>query len=422
MNYLPESSTAFDNAAEETLPGNKDFVSCSRSRQWRLSILLLLAAAGLSACLKPGAGLQGSDHRPRGLYVAAAFGPDGKLWRATPDKQHVYVDYSSDQGKTFSAPITVNPDSQRIKASSENRPGIAVDSANRIYVIYPAEGDKQPTEVYFSVSADGKHFSPPAAVSDKADEANAFQGSLALSPKDSAYVFWHDERHRVDWKQAGNAIYYTLLEGTTHSAAASRKAADVLCECCKIAAAFDPEGQPVLLARFIYPGGIRDHGLIKPLDGGNEWTSRRVTFDDWRIEACPEHGPALAISTNGDYHIAWFTQGSVHQGLFYAHSSDRGLHFSDPMPFGAPGKLAGHPAIIAVNQRLVLAWKEFDGVKSRVFIMRSQDGGKHWSPVEAVAETSSEADVPLLIQHGQTVFLSWNTGDEGYRLISISAL
>jgi hypothetical protein len=157
--------------------------------------------------------------------------------------------------------------------------------------------------------------------------------------------------------------------------------------------------------------------LIK-LAGGGQGTSRRVTFDDWRIEACPEHGPALSISGN-DYHIAWFTQGSARQGLFYARSTDRGQHFSDPMPFGTPGKLPSHPDILALQQRVVLAWSEFDGTKTQIRSMQSQDGGQHWSTPRTLAETTSEADVPLLLNYGSEVYLSWNTG-EGYRLILIN--
>jgi hypothetical protein len=211
---------------------------------------LLANAVGLSSCALdsrlPGLSQQSSELQAHGLYAAAAFGPDGTLWRVTAGKRHIYVDHSGDRGKTFSVATVINPDSQRIKASAENRPSIAVDSANMIYVTYPAEGDKQPAEVYFSVSADGgKHFSSPAEISDQAAEANTLQGTLALSPHDRAYVFWHDERDRSDWRQIGNALYYTTLDAVTGTAAPSRKAADVLCECCKIAASFDADGQPV---------------------------------------------------------------------------------------------------------------------------------------------------------------------------------
>ncbi|MDP1722464.1 MAG: hypothetical protein Q8L37_04610, partial [Candidatus Gottesmanbacteria bacterium] len=112
-----------------------------------LGFLLLLGAMAFSTAsyghhTDSKAGTTASTHRPQGgsLYVTAAFGPDNRLWRVVPDKWHVYVDYSTDLGKTFSAPVRINKESQRIKVSGENRPGIVVDRSGRISVIYSAEG------------------------------------------------------------------------------------------------------------------------------------------------------------------------------------------------------------------------------------------------------------------------------------------
>ena len=116
------------------------------------------------------------------------------------------------------------------------------------------------------------------------------------------------------------------------------------------------DGQPVLFRRMIYPGGVRDHGLLKR-DSQGKWHAKRTTFDDWQINACPEHGPALAISPQGRYHIAWFTQGKARQGLFYAHSDDQGAHFSAALPFGERTALASHPALMTVGQRVVMVWR-----------------------------------------------------------------
>jgi hypothetical protein len=361
-------------------------------------------------------------HYPEGggLFVSAAFGPDGRLWRIVPEKHHVYVDYSTDLGKTFSAPVAVNTEAQRIKVSGENRPGIAVDRSGRITIIYAAESD-QPVTVYFSVSADnGRSFSAPSPLSDKASEANSFQGRLALNPSGQAYVFWHDERNRTDWRRPGNAIYYTIIDNLERPVFVAQKLSDTLCDCCRIAAAFDTDAQPVLLARFIYPGGIRDHGLIKTQANSKEPLLWRVTFDQWGIEACPEHGPAIAISDDGRYHIAWFTQGSVRQGLFYAYSSGRGQHFSNPLPFGAPEKLPSHPDIMAQGKHIVLTWTEFDGVKTQLLVMQSNDGGQTWLQAKSIAESTTEVDYPFLLHNNQGTFVSWNSKNEGYRLIPMN--
>jgi hypothetical protein len=403
-----------------------DFMATRKVNMSFFGSLLLISALMLSACshvnqdhLK--AGSSDYSHYPAGggLFVSTAFGPDGRLWRIVPEKHQVYVDYSTDLGRTFSAPVLINNATQQIKVSGENRPGIAVDRSGRIYVIYTAESN-QPVTVYFSVSADNGHsFSTPTPLSDKAAEANSFQGRLALNPLGQAYVFWHDERNRTDWRQAGNAVYYTTIHGQNGLNFVAQKLSDTLCDCCRIAVAFDSNDQPVLLARFIYPGGIRDHGLIKPQEDKKNSLEWRVTFDQWKIEACPDHGPAIAISDD-QYHIVWFTQGLERQGLFYANSADKGQHFSSPLPFGDTGKLPSHPDVMAKGKHVVLTWIEFDGTKTQLMTLQSTDAGKTWLPAKSIAESTSEVDYPFLLSKDKDIFVSWNSKKEGYRLIPVN--
>jgi len=353
------------------------------------------------------------------LAVSTAFGADGRLWRVVPGKQHVYVDYSTDFGKTFSSPVQVNSSAQKIKTISEDRPSIAVDNAGRILVIYPAE-DAQPLTLFYSISTDhGQSFSSPKPLSNKAAEANTFEGELLATSSGGVHVFWHDERDRNDWKQPGNAVYYRYFNDSLDFSSEPLKLADSLCECCRLASALDDRQQPLVMARFIYPGGTRDHGLIKRQGSGQPAVTERVTFDQWTIEACPEHGPAIAVDDQGYYHIAWFTQGAVRQGLFYAYSSDRGRHFSVPMAIGHSERLPGHADVIAVGKRIFLSWNEFDGHASQLQVMQSGDAGKTWSKPQTIAESSAESDFPFLLRYDQHVFVSWNSKAEGYRLFAL---
>jgi hypothetical protein len=391
-----------------------------------LSYLLLLFAAVFNTAShadheqsKSATGDYKHYRQGEGLFVTAAFGPDDRLWRVVPEKKHVYVDYSTDLGKTFSAPVRLNIESQRVKASSENRPGIAVGPSGQIYVTYAAEGD-QPVAQYLSVSTDnGRTFSTPTPLSDKASEANSSHGRLALNASGQVYIFWLDERDRTDWRQPGNAIYFTSMGGQGGVNFGNRKLSDNTCECCRIAAAFDNKNQPVLIARFIYPGSIRDHGLLKTRGADEAPLSWRVTFDQWEIKGCPEHGPAISISNDDRYHIAWFTQGEVRQGLFYAYSSDQGQQFSNPLPFGNPEKLPSHPDIMAKGKHITLTWTEFDGDKARLLVMQSSDRGQSWLPAKSVAESTSKTDSPLLLSSTQGIFVLWNSKKEGYRLIPL---
>ncbi|MEP6606766.1 MAG: sialidase family protein [Nitrosospira sp.] len=376
-------------------------------RSFWFALIALLISGTCAANHHPGA-----NRVEDGSIISTGFGPDGRLWRVSAGKKKVYVDHSADFGKSFSAPVLVNVQPQRIKADSENRPAIAADGKGNVYVTYPAEGE-QPTAVYASISRNsGESFSIPKPISDHAGEANSLNGTLKLDPSGRAYVVWLDERDRKDWREPGNSIYYAVLDGQWRN----EKAASDLCECCRLAVDFDTDGTPVLLARFIYPVRIRDHGLAWRVDGA--WTSQRVTFDEWQLEACPDHGPALSIGSDRIHHITWFTEGSAHQGLFYAHS-DNG-QFTPPISFGNPQRMPGHPVILSQGQHIFLGWKEFDGVNVHIMVKHSQDAGKTWSQAISVASSSKANDNPVLLTNGKRVFLSWYDRKEGYRLIPLN--
>jgi len=145
----------------------------------------------------------------------------------------------------------------------------------------------------------------------------------------------------------------------------------------------------------------------------------RVSVDDWETDVCPHHGPSLAVAADGSYHAAWFTDGRARQGLFYARSTDGGRTFSAPMPLGAPDRQTSRPQVLAVPDGLWLAWKEFDGERTTVMAEISRDAGRTWTAPRPVAQTGDASDHPLLVSDGRHAFLSWQTQNEGYRLLPL---
>ena len=355
-----------------------------------------------------------------GMRVTATFGPEGRVWRIVPEKKFIYVDYSTDLGATFSAPVRINRQPQPIKVSKQNRPDILVDHSGRIFVTYTVKINQITTQL-FSMSSDrGRSFSVPLMLSKKAPEAISFLGRLILSPSGQVYAIWLDERDHTDWRKPGFAIYSAMLGSKNNQNLVNQKIADSLCECCRIAVAFDSDKQPVLFTRFIYPDNIRDHGLIRISSEKEKPSPQRVTFDKWKIRGCPEHGPAISINKEGEYHIAWFTQGSARQGLFYAYSSDQGLHFSNPFPFGSLENMSGYPDVLANGKNIFLTWKEFDGAKTNLLVMQSKNGGQSWLQSKIIAESTLDSGLPFLLRSTKSIFVSWNTKDKGYHLIPLS--
>ncbi|MDH4134006.1 MAG: glycoside hydrolase, partial [Gammaproteobacteria bacterium] len=176
------------------------------------------------------------------------------------------------------------------------------------------------------------------------------------------------------------------------------------------------DGTPVAFWRHVFGSNIRDHALLR-LD--EQQALQRISHEQWAVDACPHHGPALAIDTDGVYHLAWFSGGD-NAGLYYARSPDRGRTTTSPVRIGNPGRQAGRVALVTLGQQVVLAWKEFDGQAAVVRVMRSADSGAHWSVAQDVAQSSGSSDHPQLLEHGGRAFLAWNTANEGFRLIALS--
>ena len=164
---------------------------------------------------------------------------------------------------------------------------------------------------------------------------------------------------------------------------------------------------------------MRDHAVVTFANPTAPGALRRVSVDNWKIDACPHHGPSLAIAPDGSYHAAWFTGGAARQGLFYARADNADAPFGTPRALSVPNRQPARPYVLANEQAVHLVWKEFDGEKALVRWQVSHDGGRHWSEPLTVADTADASDHPLLVARGAQVFLSWLTKLEGYRLIPI---
>ncbi|WP_152535443.1 sialidase family protein [Bradyrhizobium sp. Ai1a-2] len=352
--------------------------------------------------------------------VTPAFGPDGTLWLAWMAGGQISVASSKDEGKTFSSPVRVTREDLNLDWGPDARPKIAIDGKGRMALAFSIFRDKAFNgQVLTTQSTDGgKSFAPLRPIT--ADNESQRFEAIAFEPDGTVFAAWLDKRNRVPARQNGKpydgaGLFFATSKdgGSTYSDA--QLVADNTCECCRLGLALDGSGRPVVVFRNIFEGGVRDHAVVTFTDAASPGEIHRVSRDDWQIAACPHHGPSLSISPNGTYHVAWYTNGKARKGLFYARSSDGGKTFSDPLPIGEPGRSPSRPQVIAGPSGLVMVWKEFDGEKTEVKLMTSQDDGATWSTPRAIASTADNSDHPLLVSDSRRVYLSWMTKADGYR-------
>jgi hypothetical protein len=358
---------------------------------------------------------------PQSSYPTPAFDGKGRLWVAFVEGDAVYASSSPDLGRTFAPAVRVTREAEKVDANGEARPKIAADAAG-LYVSWTRKGKAAFTgDVRFARSTDGgRTFGAPITVNDDGLPTGHRFDAISLGARGEVLLAWVDKRDQEAAKARGAAydgaaVYYATSVDRGKTFARNVKLKDNACECCRLALARDPQGRAVLLFRDILPGGIRDHSLAVLGTGA----PARATFDDWKINACPHHGPSLAISADGTYHLTWFTaEGKAGGGLFYARSSDGGRSYGAPRRL-APASGASHPFVLARGSAVHLVWKESRGDGSVIRSARSSDGGATWTDSRDAAATSGRADHPLLVADARRAYLSWFTDADGYRLIPL---
>jgi hypothetical protein len=355
--------------------------------------------------------------------VTPAFAPDGSLWIAWAAAGRISVAHSTDFGNSFSPAVSVNREPLRLDSGPDERPKIAVDAAGRVAVAFAIFKDSAFNgQVFYTHSSDGgATFAPPRPITPD-PESQRFE-AIGFDPAGTLFAAWLDKRTRAGARANGEAYTGAALAfawsndaGATVSDA--RIAKDRTCECCRLGLAFAGPGRPVVLFRNIFGASVRDHAVTTFADPLTPGPIHRVSVDEWDIDACPHHGPSLALG-GGTYHVAWFTLGRIRQGLFYARSTDGGRSFSEPMPIGRAERSPSRPFVLARGGSAWMVWKEFDGEQTTVEMMASRDAGRTWSEPRTVAGTADASDHPLLVANDSRVFLSWMTRADGYRLLAL---
>jgi Neuraminidase (sialidase) len=362
-----------------------------------------------------------------GLECANAATPfftsDGKLLLSWTANGVVSVAQSADLGKSFSPPVKIAEHGKSLDAGADARPQIVADKQGNVFLAYAFFKDANWNAQINTVRStdEGKTFTSPVSLVN--DSSSQRFPSVLIKPDDSIFISWIDKRLVAAAKQGGEkrlggSIAYSFSQDGGKTFRAERFANESSCECCRIGGSLDLKGNPVVAYRAIFPGGIRDQASQVILEKGAE-PIRRVADDDWKTDACPHHGPSIAVSGTGKFHVAWYTQGSKRSGVFYANSSNQGISYSKPSRVGTEGANVSRPYLYASGQQVWLVWKEFDGTKSSVYLKESSDDGNTWTTPKILTSTAGYSDHPLLLSRGNEVFLSWLTRDDGYQLINI---
>jgi hypothetical protein len=129
--------------------------------------------------------------------TALVTGRSGEVfaaWRHVYDGNIRDIAFASsrDGGKTFTAPIRVSEDQWQLNGCPDDGPAMAIDASDRVHVVWPTiftERGEPTLALYYSMSADGKRFSPRMRLP---TEGVAHHPQAAVANDGSLVVVWDE--------------------------------------------------------------------------------------------------------------------------------------------------------------------------------------------------------------------------------------
>ena len=321
----------------------------------------------------------------------AAFGQTvAAVWTAsTDDTSDVYISVSTDGGVTFSAPARVNDIEGDARASGEQAARVMVGYRNAVHVVWPAKHEGHTVIRYAGSKDGGRTFSPAVTVAGASLTGARGWHAATLGYDGGVQVVWLDGRNAAPMahdhgKGASKPvrtpggprqdIFHASWKGDSRPVEHLIQAN--VCFCCKTAVV--ASGEKVYAAwRHIYPGSLRDIAVARSTDNGATFGPPiRVSEDGWKIDACPDDGPAMAADGHDGIHIAWPTLvagDTPRKGIFY--STLKGDSFAPRVRLDAGDADPAHPQIAADHHtNTAVVWDERTSERRRIVFRPVTDG------------------------------------------------
>ncbi len=398
-----------------------------------LAIIILMPAVSCKhepehAQLIPGSQVYLDSLQGQSAYVTKDYAGNVVLsWvRMNDDSTFAFCYAVSKDGATFSAPVVI-PNSGNIQPHGENLPKIIFKPSGEIIALWgvgnPNKHNKYSGLVNYVQSFDaGKTWSRPRSlVSDTASYDQRYY-DVAILPGGEAGVVWLDNRKTLS--TVGSGVYYSTTNGR-NGFSDGKLVSEPACQCCRTVLFPDKEGNLHVLYRAIIQDSIRDMVTIMSSDAGKTFSApRRISNDNWVINACPHTGPAMTENEDG-LQYSWFTGGS-NSGTYYASCAAPGGAIAHPERVTPTGS---HPQMATLGKNLTtVVWDQYSSPGSaelKRIGVQVREGNDEWVPATYITNGEEACSFPVIYPlNERRFFVAYTAKKEGrsrvaYRVVEV---
>ena len=405
----------------------------------RLTVAVTVCGC-LAACARgdaPARGLAGApvllavDGRSNAQVTLASDGDRvAAAWVGSADAgADVFAAVSEDGGRHFGAPVRVNDRAGDASANGEQPPRIVIrDRAVAVVWVSKREGV---AGIRTAQSSDGgRTFAPSRTISPEGVTGARGWESADIAEDGTVHAAWLDGRHAQHAQPSpapaahvhgGGAMRQDIVHAMWRGSdpVVETPVADDVCFCCKTGVV--ARGADVFVVwRHLFPGGMRDIAIARSRDGGRTFGAPvRVSVDNWKIDACPDDGPSLAVERDGAVRVAWPTllqdTASPHMAIFQAVSRDGGATFSPRSRVDASGTGASHPRLVVSAAGVpTVVWDEPSAQGRQIMVRHGDD------PAAALTSGAS-ASYPAAVASRDGLVVAWAEQASGRSVVRVDA-
>ncbi len=255
--------------------------------------------------------------------------------------------------------------------------------------------------------AEGKNWSPDIAPHRDASHTEHGFASFFTSPGGATGVAWLDGR---EMSGAHGAEHGAMTLRATTIAPDGRTGDEVrldarVCECCPTTAVATASGALVAY-RDRSDSEVRDIAVAR-LQNGTWQPPALVHADNWKIDACPVNGPALA-ATGDHVALAWFTAEGDRPRVNVAFSDDGGATWGAPIRVDEAKSLGRVDTVLLDDGRAVVLWMEHLDSGSELRARIVAPNGTRDSYITVASMTANrQSGYARMVRSGHDLIFAW---------------